>query len=53
MYDPQSFAALVFDKLVKTNCPDLLDDANIERAKWIKRPSTFNMPQCIINLTAS
>ena len=22
------------------------------RAKWIKRPSTFDMPQCIINLKA-
>ena len=26
-YDPQCFATLVFDKLVKTNCPDLLDDS--------------------------
>ena len=25
-YDPHRFATLVFDKLVKTNCPDFLDD---------------------------
>ena len=44
-YDPQRFATLVFDKLVKTKCPDFLDDVKAERAKWIKRPSTFYMPQ--------
>ena len=32
-YDPQRFATLVFDELVKTNCPDFLDDVNAERAK--------------------
>ena len=51
-YDPQSFATLIFDELVKTNCPNFLDNVKAERAKWIKRPSTFVMPQCIINLTA-
>ena len=51
-YDPQHFATLVFDKLVKTSCPDFLGDVKAERAKWIKRPSTFDMLQCIINLTA-
>ena len=25
-YDPQRFAALVFNELVKTNCPGFLDD---------------------------
>ena len=51
-YDPQRFATLVFDKLVKTSCPDFLDDVKAERDKWINRPSTFDMPQCIIDLTA-
>ena len=51
-YDPQLFTTLVFDELVKTNCPNFLDNVKAERAKWIKRPSTFDMPQCIINLTA-
>ena len=51
-YDPQRFANLVFDELVKTSCPDFLDDVKAERDKWIKRLSTFDMPQCIINLTA-
>ena len=51
-YNPQRFATLVFDELVKTSCPDFLDDVKAERAKWIKRPSTFDMPQCIIYLTA-
>ena len=37
-YDPQRFATLVFDELVKTSCPDFLDDVKAERAKWIKRP---------------
>ena len=50
-YEPQRFATLVFDELVKTNCPDFLDAVKAERAKWIKRPSTFDMPQCIINLS--
>ena len=39
-------------ELVKTNFPDFLDDVKAERAKCIKRPLMFNMPQCIINLTA-
>ena len=51
-YNPQRFATLIFDELVKTNCPDSLDDVKAERAKWIKRPPTFDMPQCIIYLTA-
>ena len=51
-YDPQCFTTLVFDELVKTNCPDFLHDFKAERSKWIKRPSTFDMPQCIIDLTA-
>ena len=51
-YDPQHFATLVFDKIVKTICPDFLDDVKAERAKWIKRPPTFDMPQCIIDLMA-
>ena len=51
-YDPQRFATLVFDELVKTNFPNFLDNVKAERAKWIKRPSTFDMPQCIIDLTA-
>ena len=51
-YNPQSFATLIFDELVKTNCPDFLDDVKAERAKWIKRLLTFDMPQCIIYLTA-
>ena len=50
MYDPQRFASLVFDEVVKTNCPNFLDDVKAERAKWIKRPSTFDMPQFIIDL---
>ena len=50
-YNPQRFATLVFDKLVKTNCPNFLDDVKAERYKWIKRLSTFDMPQCIIDLT--
>ena len=37
-YGPQRFAALVFDELVKTNCPNLLDNVKVEWAKWIKRP---------------
>ena len=52
MYDPQRFATLFFDELVKTNCPDFLDNVNAESSKWIKRPSTFDMPQCIIDLTS-
>ena len=51
-YDPQRFTTLVFEELVKTTCPDFLDDVNAERAKWIKRLSTFDMPHCIIVLTA-
>ena len=51
-YDPQRFATLVFDELVKTNCPDFLGNVKAERSKWINRPSMFNMPQCIIDLTA-
>ena len=51
-YDPQRFATLVFDEIVKTNCPDFLENVKAERAKWIKRPLTFDMPQCIINLMA-
>ena len=47
-YDPQRFATLVFDELVKTNCPNFLDNVKAERAKWIKRQPTFDMPQCII-----
>ena len=44
-YNPQRFTTLVFDELVKTSCPDFLDDVKAERAKWIKRPLTFDMPQ--------
>ena len=51
-YDPQRFATLVFGKLVNTSCPNFLDDVKAERAKWIKRPSTFDVPQCIIDITA-
>ena len=51
-YNPQRFATLVFDDLVETNCPAFLDDVKAERATWITRPSTFDMPQCIIDLTA-
>ena len=43
-YDTQRFATLVFDELVKTNCPNSLDDIKAERSKWIKRPLTFDMP---------
>ena len=50
--DPQRFATLVVDKLINTNCPDFLDDVKAERAKWIKRPSAFDMLQCIIDLTS-
>ena len=48
---PQRFATLVFDELVKTNFPDFLDDVKAKRDKWIKSPSTFDMPQYIIDLT--
>ena len=51
-YDPQRFTTIFFDKLVKTNCPDFLDNVKAERDGWIKRPSTLDMPQCIIDLTA-
>ena len=51
-YDQQLFTTLVFDKLVKTSCPDFLDDVKAERAKWIKSPSTFDMLQCSIDLTS-
>ena len=51
-YNPQNFATLVFDGLVKTNCPDFLDNVQAERAKWIKTPSTFDMTQCIMDLSA-
>ena len=51
-YDLQRFATLVFYEPVKTNCPDFLDNVMAERAKWIKRLSTFDMPQCIIDLMA-
>ena len=34
-YYPQRFAALVFDKLVKTSCPDFLYAVKADRAKWI------------------
>ena len=51
-YEPQRFTTPVFDELVKTCCPDFLYDFKAERAKWIKRPPTFDMSQCIINLTA-
>ena len=44
-YDPQRFATLVFDKLVKINCSDFLDDVKAERAYWIKRPSTLDFTQ--------
>ena len=37
-YDPQRFATLVFDKLVKTNCPNFLYKVKAKRDKWIKRP---------------
>ena len=52
-YEPQRFATLVFDELVNTNCPDFMVDFKADLAKWIKRPSTFDMPQCIIDLTDS
>ena len=29
MYNPQHFTTLVFDDLVKTNCPDFLDDVKV------------------------
>ena len=32
-YDLQRFSTVVFDKLVKTNCPDFLDEVKSERAK--------------------
>ena len=51
-YDPQRFATLVFDELVKTNCPDFIDGVKAVRDDWINRPPTFNIPQCIIELTA-
>ena len=37
-YKPQRFATIVFDKLVKTNYPDFLDDTKAEGSKCIKRP---------------
>ena len=51
-YAPQRFSTLVFDELFKTNFPYFMDDVKAERSKWINRPSTFDMPQCIIDLTA-
>ena len=42
--DPQRFTTLVFDELVKTSCPDFLEDVKADRAQWIKRSLTFNMP---------
>ena len=32
-YDSQRFATLVFDELVKTNCPNFLENVKAERAK--------------------
>ena len=35
-----------------TTAPKFLGNVKAERAKWIKRLSTFDMPQCIIDLMA-
>ena len=44
-YNPQRFATLVFDELIKTNCPNFLDNAKSERSKCIKRTSRDQPPE--------
>ena len=50
-YDPQRFATLILAEIAKTTCANFLFGVKAERAKWIKVPATFDMPQCITNLT--
>ena len=49
---PSASLPLFLTSSSSTTAPKFLDNVKAERAKCIKRPSTFDMPQCIIDLMA-
>ena len=49
-FDGQRWLTLCFEQLVKTNCPDFLNDVKRQRSEWIKDSSKFGAGQFCVEL---